>query len=105
MDVRDAVKAYWLLVERCPAGEVYNIGGNVTMKIGAMLDTLLLLSSRKDIEIKADIFRYRPSDVTLQIPSTEKFAKETGWMVRIAFAKTLQDMLDYWRKIYDRNKI
>ena len=27
-DVRDAVRAYWLLVRECPPGEVYNIGGN-----------------------------------------------------------------------------
>ncbi|MEI7990224.1 MAG: GDP-mannose 4,6-dehydratase, partial [Chloroflexota bacterium] len=25
-DVRDAVRAYWLLLEKCPPGEVYNIG-------------------------------------------------------------------------------
>jgi len=105
MDVRDAVRAYWLLVEKCPAGEVYNIGGNVTMGVEGMLNTLLLMSTKKGIEIIVDPGRSRPSDVTLQIPSTEKFCKETKWVARIPFSKTLKDLLDYWRGIYDGNKI
>ena len=36
LDVKDAVNAYWLMVNKCPAGEVYNIGGsrfsNISMK-------------------------------------------------------------------------
>jgi len=37
LDVRDIVQAYWLALEKCTPGEVYNIGGNVTMRIGEML--------------------------------------------------------------------
>ena len=98
MDVRDAVKAYWLLVNQCPEGEVYNIGGNATMEVGKMLDILLLLSSERTIEVRIDLSRFRPSDVTLQIPSTEKFQKITRWRPEIAFSLTLQDLLDYWRR-------
>jgi len=106
MDVRDAVKAYWLLVQLCPAGEVYNIGGNVTMKIGKMLDMLLDLSlcSKGSFRIKQDPERMRPSDVTLQIPSTAKFHKVTGWKPEIRFEKTLEDTLNYWRAFYGRGK-
>ena len=52
-DVRDAVRAYWLLVNKCEPGEVYNIGGNRTMKIGEMLDILLSMTDRK-IKVKVD---------------------------------------------------
>lgn len=102
MDVRDAVRAYWLLVNGCPAGEVYNIGGNETMEIGEMLDMLLDLSvcTKESFTIKQDPERMRPSDVTLQIPSTEKFHKATGWEPEIRFERTLEDTLDYWRKYY-----
>ncbi len=97
MDVRDAVKAYWLLVNNCPAGEVYNVGGNATMTIGEMLDKLVRLSTRKDIEVRVDPERLRPSDVTLQIPCTDKFREATGWEPEISFDTTLQDTLEYWR--------
>lgn len=104
-DVRDAVKAYWLLVTKCPPGEVYNIGGVETMSIKEMLNRLLKLSTRKDITIKVDPSRLRPSDVTLQIPSTEKFHKATGWKPEIKFEKTMRDTLDYWRKFYNKEKM
>ena len=41
---------------------------------------------------------FRPSDVTLQIPSTEKFRNETGWEPEIPLEKTLEDILAYWRE-------
>ncbi len=98
-DVRDTVRAYWLLVEKCPPGEVYNIGGTRTMKVGEMLDLLLNISKIKDkVKIVVDKNLLRPADVTLQIPSMEKFQKATGWKPEIPFEKTLSDLLDYWRK-------
>jgi len=100
MDVRDAVRAYWLLVVKCKPGEVYNIGGKETMTVGEMLKKLMSLSKREGIKVIIDPKRLRPSDVTLQIPSTSKFQKETGWKPKIPFDQTLKDMLDYWRDYY-----
>jgi len=102
LDVRDAVKAYWQLVEKCPAGEVYNIGGVETMTVGDMLQKLLKLSNRKGIKVEVDPTRLRPSDVTLQIPCVDKFIAATGWKQQIPFEKTLKDLLDYWRDYYKR---
>lgn len=96
-DVRDAVRAYWLLVNRCEPGEVYNIGGVETMTIREMLDKLLALSTRDDIRVEVDPARLRPSDVTLQIPCIDKFQEVTGWQAEIGFDQTLADTLDYWR--------
>ena len=104
IDVRDAVRAYWLLVTKCTPGEVYNIGGVETMRIGEMLNMLLGLSSVKNIKIEVDPNRLRPSDVTLQIPSTEKFYKETGWKPEIKFKQTLEDTLNYWREYYKKER-
>jgi GDPmannose 4,6-dehydratase len=103
-DVRDAVRAYWLLVTKCTFGEVYNIGGVETMKIKEMLNRLLKLSSIKNIKIEIDPTRLRPSDVTLQVPSTEKFYKETGWKPKIKFEQTMEDTLNYWRIYYKKER-
>lgn len=100
-DVRDTVKAYWLLVNKCKPGEVYNIGGKVTMTVREMLDKLISISTAPDIEIWVDKKLLRPSDVTLQIPCVEKFRKTTGWQPQIDFDTTLKDTLDFWRKYYE----
>jgi GDP-mannose 4,6-dehydratase len=100
LDVRDAVKAYWLLVEMCPPGEVYNIGGVETMTVGEMLNKLLALSRVKNIKVEVDPTRLRPSDVTMQIPCIDKFTAATGWKPEIKFDKTLEDTLNYWREYF-----
>jgi len=95
-DVRDAVKAYWLLVNKCKAGEVYNIGGERTMTIGEALNILLSFAKTK-VSIKVEQSLLRASDVTLQVPCIDKFKKETGWKPEIPLEKTLEDTLNYWR--------
>jgi len=96
LDVTDAVKAYWML-QQCPPGEVYNIGGKETMKVGEMLDILLNLSMISDIEVQVDPARLRPSDVTLQIPCIDKFTQATGWQPQVPFVRTMESLLNYWR--------
>jgi len=104
MDVRDIVNAYWLALEKGIPGEVYNIGGEVTKKVGDMLNTLLDLSPvGKKIKVEVDARLLRPSDVTLQIPSVEKFREQTGWKPTIPFEKTMIDLLDYWRAMTKRS--
>ena len=58
-----------------------------------------------DMKVEVDPERIRPSDVTLQIPSTDKFKKQTGWEPEIKFEKTLRDTLDYWRNYFKTVKI
>jgi len=98
-DVRDAVRAYYLLVTVNPiAGQSYNIGGTYSCTIRQMLDYLLSLSSRKDIRVEVDPQRLRPIDADLQVPDTSKFTNHTGWTPEITFEKTMSDLLNYWRE-------
>ncbi len=101
-DVRDAVRAYWLLVHKCPPGEVYNVGGTRTMTVGEALELMLSLSDMK-FDVKVDPALMRPSDVTLQIPCTDKFRNQTGWEPGIPLEKTVSEMLDYWREELERS--
>jgi len=97
-DVRDAVRAYYLLLTINPiAGQSYNIGGTYSCTIRQMLDYLLSLSSRKDIRVEVDPQRLRPIDADLQVPDVSKFQNHTGWKPEISFEKTMTDLLDYWR--------
>jgi GDP-mannose 4,6-dehydratase len=98
-DVRDAVKAYYLLLTVKPIpGEYYNIGGSYSCTVKDMLDYLISISTFKGvIMVEGEQSRFRPIDADLQVPDTEKFRKHTGWEPVIPFEKTMQDLLDYWR--------
>lgn len=99
-DVRDAVRAYYMLVTINPvAGEYYNIGGSYTCEVGDTLNTLISYSTMKDyIKVEMDPERLRPIDADLQVPDCGKFKRHTGWEPQIDFETTMGDLLEYWRK-------
>jgi GDPmannose 4,6-dehydratase len=97
-DVRDAVKAYYMLVTINPkGGEYYNIGGLNTCKVKDTLEYLISKSTVKNIEVITDKDRLRPIDADLQVPDIKKFQSHTGWVPEITFNKTMDDLLEYWR--------
>ncbi len=97
-DVRDAVRAYYMLVTMNPiAGEYYNIGGNHVCSVREMLEKLISLSTYKGIKIEIDPERLRPIDADLQVPDIRKFKAHTGWEPNIPFETTMIDLLNYWR--------
>lgn len=95
-DVRDAVRAYWALLEYCTPGDVYNIGGDRTLSIGEMFD-ILKSFAKVPIEHEVDSQLLRPADVTLQIPESAKFLKQTGWKPAYSLEQTMEDLLNYHR--------
>lgn len=106
-DVRDAVRAYYLLVTVDPIpGEYYNIGGTFSCTVGEMLDYLISVSTYKDkIKVETEKSRLRPLDADLQVPDTRKFKEHTGWEPEITFEKTMQDLLNYWRERVKTGKV
>lgn len=98
-DVRDAVRAYYLLVTVNPIpGAYYNIGGTFSCTVEAMLEYLISISTHHDnIQVETEPARLRPLDADLQVPDTKKFRIHTGWVPEIPFEKTMQNLLDYWR--------
>ena len=103
-DVRDAVRAYYLLLTVNPVpGEYYNIGGTHTATVGAILETLIGHSTFPGrIAIEVDPDRLRPIDADLQVPDISKFGRHTGWKPEIPFEQTMRDLLDYWRGRVER---
>ncbi len=100
-DVRDAVRAYHMLLTVNPvAGNYFNIGGTFSCTIRAMLSQLLYFS--RDFlptlpDIQCDPERLRPLDADLQVPDCTKFMEHTGWKPEIPFEQTMTDLLEYWR--------
>lgn len=106
-DVRDAVRAYYMLLTVNPIkGEYYNIGGTYTCKVGDTLNTLLSFSPARDnIKIEVDPARLRPIDADLQVPDCSKFTVHSGWKPEIPYERTMLDLLNYWRERIKREGV
>lgn len=97
-DVRDIVRAYVLAAEHCKPGEVYNVCSGIGVSIRDMYNTLLSLSTKKDIELVADPGGPRPTDGGIIIGDNTRFVAATGWQPQISFLhQTLPDILEWWR--------
>lgn len=96
-DVRDVVRAYWLILTQGEPGQAYNIGSGVGRTIEELLHTLLDLST-KAINVEADPARLRPSDVPISICDNSRLRAATGWWPEISFEQTLSDILEDWRQ-------
>tara|TARA_Y100001973_G_C5178650_1_gene323545 strand:- start:65 stop:1018 length:954 start_codon:yes stop_codon:yes gene_type:complete len=95
--IDDAIEAYWLCSESDKYGEVYNIGGSETCKVGDALDSMISKSD-KPFKKVLDKKRLRPTDITLQIPSTVKFRTDFNWKPKKTMDDIWNDLLNYWRE-------
>jgi len=95
-DVRDVVRAYYLLLRSGRNGEVYNVCSGVARQVSYALE---FLQSLAEIEIKVEVepSRLRPNETRQIFGDPSKIQKETGWRPAIPFETTVRDLLDYWR--------
>ena len=98
LDVRDVIKAYYYIINKGKAGEVYNICSGKKQKISDMLDILVSLSTIKNIEIKTDSQKLRPIDNEVVYGDNSKLKKHTGWSQDFTIEQALKDTLEYWRQ-------
>ncbi|MCB0021486.1 MAG: GDP-mannose 4,6-dehydratase, partial [Caldilinea sp.] len=96
-DVRDVVRAYWLLAQHGETGACYNVGSGQPRTIRWLLDTLLDLTDIP-IDVAIDPARLRPSDVPVSYCDNQRLVAATGWQPEIDLRTSLKDLLDTWRK-------
>ena len=96
-DVRDMVRAYWLLLDRAAPGEVYNAASGRARSIREVLDGFLGLAGRP-IEVRPTAERVRPVDLPLLLGDASRLRALTGWTPRISFEQSLADVLADWRR-------
>ncbi|MFZ3060716.1 MAG: GDP-mannose 4,6-dehydratase [Candidatus Methanoperedens sp.] len=95
-DVRDAVKAYYLLALKAKPGTVFNLCSGKAHSLKDLLDFLVSLSI-VDIKIEVDKQKFRPSDLPIMLGDNTKIGTEIGWKPEIDIHETLNDLLNYWR--------
>ncbi|MEI6795456.1 MAG: GDP-mannose 4,6-dehydratase [Methanomassiliicoccales archaeon] len=96
-DVRDTVRAYWILSCLRWEGEVINVCSGRGRRIADALAGIVKMSTRSDIVLRADPSRQRPSDVPVSVGSVEKLHRAIAWAPVIPYERSLSDMLEYWR--------
>jgi GDP-4-dehydro-6-deoxy-D-mannose reductase len=95
-DVRDTVRGYRLAAEVGEASSVYNLGTGQAHAVREILEHYVA-SASVDVTIEADPDRMRPSDVPRTLCDAGKARRDLGWAPLIAFERTLDDILDWWR--------
>lgn len=95
--VKDACRALRLIAEKGHVGEIYNICSGSTHTAQEVLNNLIRLS-KKNIVVKQDPSRMRPSDTPVVCGNHDKLTAHTGWQPALELEQILTDALGYWRK-------
>ena len=95
LDVKDAVRGFYVAATKGHRGEAYNLCAANTHTIGEVLHLAIDLSGLK-VEIRQVARLMRPSDETIIFGNTKKIRKDTGWRPMLSIKKTLASMLEYW---------
>ncbi len=109
-DTRDAVRAYFLLLEASANGDIrcgdyFNIAGEEVFKLPEVIDLLLGLSSRNDIQVITDEDRLRPIDADYQMFDNSKIKLAINWKPEISARQMFSDLLGHWRGEIAKGKI
>ncbi len=94
-DVRDIVKAYWLLLEHGRPGVAYNVCSGHATTIREIVSLLASQAEAGGIVINA-----LPSDASSlrrQVGDYSLLHKHTGWTPQIPLAQSMADLLAEWR--------
>lgn len=101
-DVRDAVRAYYLLAQasaegHVKPGEVFNIAGNEAFTLHEVVSIFIGMSVVEGIEVMQDRARLRPIDADYQMFDNSKVKSVIDWEPEVPVRTMLQDLLNYWR--------
>jgi GDP-4-dehydro-6-deoxy-D-mannose reductase len=96
-DVRDTVRAYQHVVRHGQTRRPYNVCSGRAYRVRDLLDALIGLSTVR-IEVQVDPSRLRPSDNPVIAGDRSRIEAETGWAPAIPIERTLDDLLNYWRR-------
>lgn len=97
LDVRDGVRAMWLIAQRASPGRIFDICSGTGYRLSDILRQLTALA-RTGIAVRRDPERVRPLAVPVIAGDNAKF-RRLGWEPRIPIGRTLARILEYWRSV------
>ena len=93
LDVRDAVAAYLLLLEKGESGKVYNVCSGIGRTLWEVLETVAEIVG-VEIDVTVDSARIRPADNHVIVGSNEKM-RRLGWTLSHTLESSIRDMVAY----------
>jgi len=93
VDVRDTVRAFWMLLEDSVYGDIFNVASNQPTAIKSIIDKLLLYSGI-DARIEIDPNRIRKNDIALQYSDTSKIFSACGWKPEFSIDETIRHLVE-----------
>lgn len=97
-DVRDVVRAYRYILEKGIKGQVYNVGSGRAISIQNILNKLIK-ECRVEVKVEIDKSKLRPVETPKIECDNTKLKMDTGWELQYSIDKSLNDILEYWRRI------
>lgn len=97
-DVRDVVKAYRMLMVDGQAGEIYHVCTGVDRPVSELADILISLAATP-MNLEPDAALLRPVDLPVLCGDNSKLRKTTGWAPEVPIEQTLDELLQYWRRV------
>ncbi|HOI90168.1 MAG TPA: GDP-mannose 4,6-dehydratase [Candidatus Rifleibacterium sp.] len=100
IDIRDASRAYLILLENGCPGEVYNIGSGVARSVQQVLDEVLKASflSEKGVEMRINkSLLFKEQSFSNRIQADIRKLCQLGFLPKMSFKQTVSDTLSYWR--------
>ena len=96
VDVRDVVRAYYLLLKQGRSGEIYNVCSGQGVALSEVVD---IIAEEVGIKIATEVNSdfLRPNDNRIIVGSMEKIRDEIGWSPKITIRTTIKDMIEYCR--------
>lgn len=94
-DVRDVVRAYWMLFDRASDAVVFNVASDTSVAISDILGLLKHISGL-EVEIVQEPERIRPYDIPVVRGSFARLREATGWTPRIPLEQTVRDVYTFW---------
>ena len=101
-DVRDVVRAYYLLLKEGKKGQVYNVCSGIGLSIKDIID-IMAKQLNIEVDINIDNRLIRPADNKKIIGSNEKIKRELGWQNNIPLEQSLKDINTWTLDSYNIN--
>lgn len=93
VDVRDVVRAYFLLLIKAEKGSVYNICSGEGIALSSLIGKI---AAKLGVEVttKVNPAFVRPNDNKIMIGENYKIMHDVGWRPEIPLDKTIEDMIN-----------
>ena len=95
-DIRDVIRALWLVFERGSPTEPVNVGAGRSFSVRWLAEQLLRLA-RVPVEVTADPALFRPTDEPDNRADVSRL-RALGYEASYPMERTISDALDFWRR-------